>query len=98
MHVLIYEFVTGGGWYSAGSTAPPESLAREGRAMLHAVAADFLAIAGMRVSLVQDAREEAVAFAGCEVYRVASAQQERAVLTELAAKADWTLLIAPEFS
>ncbi|HYN00148.1 MAG TPA: hypothetical protein VET25_10410, partial [Aestuariivirgaceae bacterium] len=41
MRVFVYEFVTGGGWWSLGSDVPPESLLAEGAAMARAVVEDF---------------------------------------------------------
>ena len=56
MNIFIYEFVTGGGLFfdeslAAGDT---DSLAAEGRAMLTALAEDFLAIDGVSVTVLQD--------------------------------------------
>ena len=37
MRILVYEYVTGGGWYCHSEQAPPDSLRCEGRAMLRAL-------------------------------------------------------------
>jgi hypothetical protein len=49
MRILLYEFISAGGWRSAGWNPPAESLQREGAAMLAAVAADFRQIDGVEV-------------------------------------------------
>ncbi|MSU80250.1 MAG: ATP-grasp domain-containing protein [Gemmataceae bacterium] len=62
---------------------PGESLIREGRAMLMAIVADFQAIPDVEVVTL---------FA-----EQVAATDERARFCELASKADWTMVIAPEF-
>ena len=66
--------------------------------MLNALALDFCAIAGTRVCVLQDVRYAAPQVPGCDVHVVGSARQEHATLASLAADADWTVLVAPEFS
>lgn len=51
MRILLYEFVSSGGWRSAGWALPADSLAREGAAMLDAVANDFRRIDGVEVQI-----------------------------------------------
>ncbi len=98
MHLFVYEFVTGGGWYSvAPGELPPAGLMREGRAMLRALLADLAALPDATVTTLGDVRAPALAVAGCDVTPVASAAQERAALVASAARADWTIVVAPEF-
>jgi predicted ATP-grasp superfamily ATP-dependent carboligase len=97
MRILVYEFVTGGGWYSTGDGAPPESLLTEGRAMLTALASDFTAIEGVHVDMLANERFDPPLLPAASIHRVTSAAQERALLGELAACADWSVIIAPEF-
>ena len=98
MRVFIYEFVTGGGLLAAQTdVAVPESLLREGRAMLLAVAADFAALQDMEVHVLRDARLANLNPPRCCIHTVATAAAERRAFTEQAATADCTLLIAPEF-
>ncbi|MEX2113755.1 MAG: ATP-grasp domain-containing protein [Pirellulales bacterium] len=98
MRILVYEFVTGGGWYSVDDTLAPESLLAEGRAMLQALVADFAALDGVQVDVLGDRR-----FGACELtarattHCVASADDEQAALASLAVAADWSVIIAPEF-
>ena len=67
--------------------------------MLQAIAARFSAIAGTRVSLLRDARETDPTAPGVHVRTPRNRSPEQhSVLAELAAQADWTVLIAPEFS
>jgi predicted ATP-grasp superfamily ATP-dependent carboligase len=95
---FIYEFVTGGGWYAVGKEPPPESLRAEGRAMLEALAVDFAALPGAQVDVLCDARQKPLDTPGVTTHLVAKEDQERRQLRSLAREADWTLLIAPEFS
>ena len=97
--VFVYEFVCGGGWQAVDpQESPPESLLREGRAMLRALVTDFAAISDVRVVTLRDARLSEPAMADCDVREVHSAAEERNTICELAADADWTVLIAPEFA
>ena len=90
--ILVHEFVVGGGW-SAGD--PPESLRREGLAMLRAVLTDLRAWGSQRVVTTLDSRlaseplpaDEVVLLRG-EVYAES--------LARLAARCDTALVIAPE--
>jgi predicted ATP-grasp superfamily ATP-dependent carboligase len=97
MRIFVYEFVTGGGCYSASAAMPPESLVAEGRAMLQALVADFAAIDGVQVEVLADRRFIAPALSGVTIHSVASAGAEQAALAALAAAADWSVVIAPEF-
>jgi hypothetical protein len=97
MRLFLYEFVTGGGWLSASSDAPPDSLLAEGRAMLTALAGDFAAIEGASVDVLLDRRLTPFDIPGVNVHNIASATDERRAIQRLAAEADWTVLIAPEF-
>lgn len=98
MRVFVYEFVTGGG-FLAGATeqAVPESLLREGCAMLLAVAADFAKLDGVHVHVLRDTRLTNFRLPSCCIHDVATAQAERRAFIQQTAAADWTLLIAPEF-
>ncbi|MCH2114748.1 MAG: ATP-grasp domain-containing protein [Pirellulales bacterium] len=96
MHLFLYEWITGGGLVEEAGTLPPTLLA-EGSAMLAALAEDFSAIDGCRVSVLKDMRLDQLSLPGCEVIEVHSSAHRRDVLTEEAAAADHTLIIAPEF-
>jgi predicted ATP-grasp superfamily ATP-dependent carboligase len=99
MRIFLYEFVTGGGWWSVGGSRPPDgSLYREGRAMIAALAEDFASLSGVQVVCLADARVPMPVEAANEVCRVASEAAERAAFHREAAHADWTVVIAPEFS
>ena len=95
MHVFLYEWVTGGGLVEEPGPLP-RSLLTEGTAMLTALAADFLAIDGVRVSMLQDIRADALVLPGCEAIEVHSREHQRDEFAELTAEADHTLVIAPE--
>ena len=64
--------------------------------MVQAVTADLLAAADIQVCSTRDARLPPLHRIGCEVWEVATAAEERRVFEQLAAGADWTLVIAPE--
>jgi predicted ATP-grasp superfamily ATP-dependent carboligase len=99
VRIFVHEFITGGGWFSqAGGAAqpPPESLVREGRAMLLAIMDDFVA-AGAEVDTLLDARQPPLARPRVTIHPIESADQERQAIARLAHETDWTVLIAPEF-
>jgi predicted ATP-grasp superfamily ATP-dependent carboligase len=91
MRVLIHEWVTGGGL--AGEPLP-ESWAREGHAMRRAVADDFRALEGVEVLTTLDIRFRAEDHDGATV--LVRESEEEAILGQLAAGCDYTVLIAPE--
>ena len=65
--------------------------------MLAAIATDLAAIEGTAVDVLHDVRHAPVAVPGINVTDVRSAAEEQRALWRLAGRADWTLLIAPEF-
>ncbi len=96
MRLLIYEWITGGGLVGSEGSLP-ESLLREGLAMVQAVAADAAGVEAIRHrSLLRDLRLPHLAAAGAEVIEVASRSEHDAGLEELASQADGVLVIAPE--
>jgi predicted ATP-grasp superfamily ATP-dependent carboligase len=99
MRLFLYEFVTGGGWQSASSEAPPDSLLTEGRAMLTALATDFADIpdADVTIDVLRDRRLPEFAIASVNEHAIGDALQERQAIERLASAADLTVLIAPEF-
>jgi predicted ATP-grasp superfamily ATP-dependent carboligase len=72
MRIFIYECISAGGM----GTRVPDSLRREGAAMLDAVVADFQRLPNVGVVTMRSDSED---------------------FRELAARSDWTLVIAPEF-
>jgi predicted ATP-grasp superfamily ATP-dependent carboligase len=98
MRILVYEFVTGGGWFSIEPTAPAGSLLAEGAAMLAALAADFGSLAECEVHVLHDARLVRPSLPGIRFQNIANAAAEREQLARLSSQADWTVLIAPEFA
>ena len=95
MRIFLYEFVTGGGWLGYSDDVPPASLLAEGDAMIRALAADFAALEDTTVAVMREKRLPAID--GVENHLVARATAEMGTLETLAAEADWTVLIAPEF-
>lgn len=98
MHVFVYEFVTGGGWYSCGDGLPPDSLVHEGAAMANAVSSDLAELSNTHVTLLHDTRFANTATKAVSTNSVSSRFEELAAFKQLATQADWTIVIAPEFS
>lgn len=96
MHIFLYEWITGGGLVEERS-ALTGSLLTEGLAMVQALAADCAAIPGARVSLLRDFRLPQLTARGCEAITVCSTSEHHEAFDDLAAGADATILIAPEF-
>ena len=94
VRIFIHEHVTGGGL--AGSDLPA-SLAREGRAMLLAIAGDIAALPGVRAVMTLDARVESPPpRESLEVVPLRGGDEARRRLRDLASACDGTLVIAPE--
>jgi predicted ATP-grasp superfamily ATP-dependent carboligase len=98
MRIFLYEFVTGGGWYSYGDEPCPGSLVREGRAMVQALGADFAALEGVSLAVLHDRHMAAPEIANAEIHAVGTRFEELTAFKNLASQADWTLVIAPEMS
>jgi predicted ATP-grasp superfamily ATP-dependent carboligase len=98
MRVFLYEYVTGGGWWGEDAHAPAGSLLAEGSAMVRALAADFQAIPEVSVVALADSRLSKHILPDCELQIVSSTEEEQAALRAIAAEADRTLLIAPEWN
>lgn len=96
MHVFLYEWITGGGLINETGQLP-QSLLREGSAMASALAADFAKIPGCRVSLLRDVRLDTLTFPGCDVVEIQSSTEWSDEFDRLAAEADWSLAVSPEF-
>jgi predicted ATP-grasp superfamily ATP-dependent carboligase len=92
MTVFTYEYICGGGM---ADRPLPESLAREGWAMLASIVEDFSRVEGCEVVTMLDSR-----FADRPLparTSVPRQDDEPDLFRRLAADADWTLVIAPEF-
>ena len=100
MLVFVYEYVSGGGWL-AEEGAPPVALATEGELMRTALATDFASIEGVQVVTTRDVRVPSTTLpsqlvSDVETRVVQTTSDERSQFAELAATADWTLVVAPE--
>ncbi len=96
---FLYEYLTAGGAFSdseARRTCLGPSIAREGAAMLAALALDFLAIPGTEVVLLRDSRSADLLLPECPQIKIHSARDEREAFSQQAAVCDGTLIIAPE--
>jgi predicted ATP-grasp superfamily ATP-dependent carboligase len=96
MHFFLYEWSSGGGLVNEPG-ALPTSLVREGVMMAGALAADLIRIPGSRVTALRDPRVVQLALDGCDVIDVQSFADHFGEFERLAAAADATFLIAPEF-
>ncbi len=96
MHFFLYEWSSGGGLVNEPG-ALPASILREGVTMIGAVAADLIRIPGTRVSALRDPRVVQLSLHGCEILDVQSSAEHFEQFERLAAEADATFLIAPEF-
>jgi predicted ATP-grasp superfamily ATP-dependent carboligase len=96
MHIFLYEWATGGGLVEAPGPLPA-SLVLEGTVMIGALAADLVRIDGCRVSALRDPRVLQLALHGCCVADVTDSSSHHDEFERLAAEADATILIAPEF-
>lgn len=76
----------------------PASLLAEGRAMLSALAADFAALDGVDLLLVQDTRLAIALPPRATTRLVSDVVEERKVFASLARQADATLVVAPELN
>lgn len=65
--------------------------------MLSALAADFSRISGVSTDVLVDVRHGGLDLPGCTIHTVDSASAERETFSRLAAVADWTVVVAPEF-
>jgi predicted ATP-grasp superfamily ATP-dependent carboligase len=96
MHIFLYEWITGGGLVHESGRLP-SSLLAEGSAMIAALADDFAAMRDARVTVLRDMRIDTLPLRGCEVVEIESSSQLAAEFERLAAAADRTMVVAPEF-
>jgi tyramine---L-glutamate ligase len=96
MHFFLYEWCTGGGLVNEPG-ALPASLVRDGATMAGALAADLTRISGARVTALRDPRVVQLALHGSEIVDIQSAASHFDEFERLAASADATIVIAPEF-
>jgi predicted ATP-grasp superfamily ATP-dependent carboligase len=96
MRLFLYEWITGGGLVEESGRLPA-SLLVEGSAMVSALAADFAAIEGCRVTAFRDMRLHEPALSGCDVVEIHSKPEWAEAIDRAASEADWTLVVAPEF-
>ncbi len=104
MRIFVSEFICGG---ALAEEPLPDSLRREGRAMLSAIVDDLRRIPDCLVTTTLDARladdlphRDSPNFAagegGCEIAIVTESREERRRFDDLAASSDAVLVIAPE--
>lgn len=95
MHVFVYEYLSSG---AGGDTSGMASLQTEGWAMLSALIEDLLRCPSVRISTLLDCHRTPPAHWLADIdVRQAQPTSEKACFRALAAAADWSLVIAPEF-
>ncbi|HUG67199.1 MAG TPA: ATP-grasp domain-containing protein [Pirellulaceae bacterium] len=98
LKIFLYEFITGGGMFSvATDEIPAGSLLREGAAMFDGLVRDLVRIPHTDVVALRDARLTIPVATEVKCYPVANRADESSRFDSLAADADWTIVIAPEF-
>jgi predicted ATP-grasp superfamily ATP-dependent carboligase len=95
VRIFLSEYLTSGAF--AGDSSEKVALAVEGAAMLRALAADAAAVPGWRVGVIWDAELEPFGVPLVEVHLTRSPRHEGELFRRLAAEADATIVIAPEF-
>jgi len=97
MQIFLYEYITGGGLWQAGEQPRDSSLLCEAAAMIQAITRDFRHVEGVTVLTTRDVRlAPRMDDVAGELVLIDSAAEELRAIRQLAAAADWTLLIAPE--
>ncbi|MEM9660328.1 MAG: hypothetical protein AAF961_18340, partial [Planctomycetota bacterium] len=96
MRVFLYEWITGGGLVDQLGSLP-DSLLREGSAIVSALAADFLSLGNCEVVVLRDMRLLEPALPGCRVAEVHSSEHWEELFDRFADEADFSLIVAPEF-
>lgn len=96
MHLFLYEWITGGGLVEQAGRLP-ESLLAEGTAMAAALAEDFAAIDGARVTILRDVRLHEPDVERVRVVEIHDEDERRRNFDRLAAASDVTVVVAPEF-
>jgi hypothetical protein len=96
MRIFLYESLTAGGWQLWGEP-PPESLLREGKAMVVALATDLARRPDTQVLLLRHAETPLPPFPdNVRVEPAATRVEHDERFAAAAAAADWTIPIAPE--
>jgi predicted ATP-grasp superfamily ATP-dependent carboligase len=101
MEVLVYEFFSSGGSCQWSQREQNASLLTEGAAMVAAVANDLARLENVHPVVMLDRRLDQFAgvglHQGCQLTWVDSTRTEQQTFERLAAAADWTILVAPEW-
>jgi len=98
--IVLHEFLASGGQLDACGNADAESqtasLRREGAAMLWSIASDFAALDGIEAVVLVASGCDIPPPPGCRIVPVQAGGDCETLAAE-SAKADWTVVIAPEF-
>jgi predicted ATP-grasp superfamily ATP-dependent carboligase len=96
VRIFLFEYLTAGGLLACESADGVDSLAAEGAAMVVALATDFARIRDVQVVALRDVRARLPMPSAVKVRDVATVADWEAAFAEEAARADWTVVIAPE--
>jgi len=96
VRIFLDEFLTCGGVAGQSIDSLPRSWLAEGLAMRRALEADIARLPDTTLVVMNDARLPRSEARGEEVIEVRTAAQREQGFAQCAARADWTLLIAPE--
>ncbi len=98
MEVLVYEFFSAGGSWQWRDTLETTSLLREGAAMVAAVADELERLDHVNPVVIRDRRlSRSMMQQAGQVVWVDDSQAEQQEFDRLVARADWTILVAPEW-
>ena len=104
MKILIDEYITGGGLFEADESWPPAvSLLQEALAMANSLAEDFSSLEQVDVLITRDSRlrdhpqHQSRRLQKCQTLWFSNDHQRTETLIKLYSKADWVVVIAPEF-
>jgi tyramine---L-glutamate ligase len=95
--VLLYEYACSGGLIESDAAFDHSAVRDEGWAMLRALATDLAAMERNHVQVIADYRGLPRQLPGCELVWARRKNEDLEILRKLSPKADWTIVIAPEF-
>lgn len=95
MQLFLYEWITGGGLIDHHGPLP-DSLLRQGKAMVEALAEDASRIESLNAVMLRDIRVHSLVGRGAEIIDIDSHTSHHAEFDRLATESDLTIIIAPE--
>ena len=95
MQIFLYEWITGGGLMDHHGPLP-DSLLRQGKAMVEALAEDASRIESLNAVMLRDIRVHSLVGRGAEIIDIDSLAAHHNEFDRLATESDLTIIIAPE--